>query len=605
MQQRTINKLVQYLIPRDNRNIWQWAESDDGIDFSRVVTYDCAYKRKFSIDLLPFWKEPLNNVLDLNCREQIILKPARAGGSMTLLETTMRHSIACRPQSILYITGSKESAESFFKLRICKGMKLSPITEAKYKAAKVYDTTILFPESRLMATYPGNKMFGKSDAWSLILADEISAYFDPAAIAALRTRQVTVPFSHLILISSPDANQPRNSNDDPIHIEYEKGDMREWFCKDPKTGNKFVFKMGSRKGNEPGLKISQDAKNKDGSWNMNTVRRDVYFLTPDKTRIYEKNRMDVVRTGKWIPTRKDMENVEPNRKSYHLNAFLMPWITLGELACRWIEAVETSKSEVRSFIMNYLAEPYYESKIQLRGNEVIYDRCGNYKKNDNLLTIDEYKSKYEILIKDYKEKNKDKEKVTPNPVLILTGDVQKTNLYALARLWFNNGDSYLIDWASVPTFSDYVAFDERLKPYYCGIDINYRDRAAEATDICWKHRMIAMVGSKARMKNRIDITLVDPYQGTKYGGKHKITQIMFDSSFFKDLLFELINNQRKNQWYIYDSPENEYVQQLNSERKIDGKWEQIKNDNHALDCEIESLVIAYHLGFINPQIGET
>lgn len=603
MQPRTRNHLINLLKPKDKRNVWQWAMSPDGIDFSRVVSYDCHIKKSFDINYLPYWKEPLENVTDRNCREQVILKNARAGGSMTLLETALRYTVAVAPQSTLYVSGSKESCESFFKLRICKGMNLSPVCAQKYREAQVYDTVIQFQDFRFLATYPNNKMFSKQDSWSLILADEISAYMDADSIDALRTRQVTVPFPHLILISSPDTNSSRNSAEDPLFIQFWKTDQREWFCKDPVTGNRFVFKMGSRKGNEAGLKINHEAKDKNGKWNMNIVRRDVYYLTEYGTKIYEKDRMKVVATGMWQPTAKNTEAIEPGRRGYHINAFMAPWISFGELAVKWISAVETSKSEVRSFIFNYLAEPYWESKTELRGNEIIYERTGNYNKGDEILKIDEYKSRYEKIIKEYIEKNKDNPKAIKNPVLIVSGDVQKHNLYILSRLWFSNGDSYLMDWRNVPTFTDFVDCVNTVKPSFACIDANYQDRKAETTDYCYKSRMIAMVGSKNTLKNKIDVSQIDPYEGTKYAGKKKISQIMYDASFFKDILFEELNNTRFNKFYIYNNIENEYVNQLNSERKIDGKWEQIKTDNHCLDMEVQQLVIAYHLGILNPMIG--
>jgi len=604
MKHQTINKLVNLLKPKDRRSIVEWAESKDGIDFSLVPSYDCSYPRHFSIALLPFWEEPLNNITDRSCKEQVIVKCTRAGGSMSILETALRYTIAVDPKSCLYVTGSKDSCESFFKLRICRGMKLSPMTAAKYSRSRVYDTQIQFDEMRFLATYPGSRMFGKADSWSLILCDEVSAYMSTESIAALRTRQVTVPFSHLILISSPDTNTSRNSVDDPIWIEFQKGDRREWHCKDPKTGNRFVFKMGGRKGKQPGLKIPQDAKDKNGKWNYNAIRRDVYYLTPDGTRIYEKDRMAVVATGIWIPTKKDLASIEPGRKSYHMNAFLLPWYSLGEIGAKWIEANQTSKAEVRSFIMNFLGEQYYESRVELKGNEVIYERSANYQKGDQLLELDEFKNKYKEVIDNYIEKHKNKQNVIKNPVLIVTADVQKTNLWVLSRLWFSTGDSYLMDYRSVPTFDDLVDYIDTVKPSYVGVDSNYQDRRVETLDYCYKHRMMPMIGAVAKMKNLLDVTEIDPYSGTRYAGKKKVNQIMFNSSGFKDILFELISDTRFNGWFIYQNPSNQYVNQLNSERKIDSKWVAIKSDNHSLDCEVMSLAIAHHIGYLNPAQGE-
>src|ERR1035437_182421 len=106
MQNKTIDYLTRLLLPKDKRSIVQWAESPDGIYFANVPSYDCSYRRPFSISLLPFWKEILDNITDRNCREQVIVKNARAGGSMTVLETALRYTIAVAPQSTLFISGS-------------------------------------------------------------------------------------------------------------------------------------------------------------------------------------------------------------------------------------------------------------------------------------------------------------------------------------------------------------------------------------------------------------------------------------------------------------------------------------------------------------------
>jgi hypothetical protein len=597
---KTINHLTNRLKPSDHRKIWEWAESDEGINFANAPSYDCNRKSPFRISLLPFYKQILDDVLDKSVKEIVLVKNTRAGGSLTILETVLRYTIAVAPKSCLYITGSLDACNSFFRNRIVKGMKLSPAVYEKFLKAKTYDTTIDFEDMRFRSTFPGASMFGKADSYDIILGDEVSCYFNPDAIDALRTRQATVPFGKIILISSPDTNTSRNSMEDPIFISYAKTNQCEWYCKDPVTGSLFTFKMGKRGGDKPGLKIDQDAKNPDGTWNMGAVRRGTYYLTPDKTRIYEKDRLAVVATGKWVSTVKDPASIEPGRNGYRVNAFMMPWFSFGDIASKFIEATNTSQSELRSFVFNYLGEEWYQSKIELRGNEILMERCGNYNKNDDILSINEYKDAYKKIIDEYKVKFPDKK----NPVKIVTCDVQKNLLFVATRLWFSNGSSHLLDWKKLVGFPELVDYVDTVKPSWAGLDVNYYDRKIEALDVAYKHRMIPMIGSKEGMKEKIQIREVNVYEGTKWANKgKKIQQVTFDTYYFKGLLFELFNATRNNKWYLYNNIEQEYLNMLNSEKFVDGKWIEKSPINHALDLENMQLALAYHLGFLTPTIG--
>jgi hypothetical protein len=72
--------------------------------------------------------------------------------------------------------------------------------------------------------------------------------------------------------------------------------------KDPKTGTPFVWEFGGVK-DPHGLKWPDDARDAEtGQWDLERVRTEAYYLTPDGTRIENDERVSVSADGVWVPS---------------------------------------------------------------------------------------------------------------------------------------------------------------------------------------------------------------------------------------------------------------------------------------------------------------
>ena len=71
---------------------WEWAAKN--VDFAINQAYPTEYKGFYDPELLPFWKEPAENVFDPEVREQAILKCSQAGGTENVCLNPIRFAVA-------------------------------------------------------------------------------------------------------------------------------------------------------------------------------------------------------------------------------------------------------------------------------------------------------------------------------------------------------------------------------------------------------------------------------------------------------------------------------------------------------------------------------
>ena len=105
------------------------------------------------------------------------------------------------------------------------------------------------------------------------------------------------------------------------------------------------------------------------------------------------------------------------------------------------------------------------------------------------------------------------------------------------------------------------------------------------------------------MRKPFTVTEIDK---NKIGG---LMLINLDTTYYKDKLFSFINAEPSDSfaWHLYDSPDNDYIEQMCAEHKrivIDRKgrateeWQPVRMGmpNHYLDCEVYALVAADFIG---------
>jgi len=589
MRTKTTTLLSGLYHPAPKINVWKWAESN--VDFSLEPRYETPLHGAYSANFLPMWKEIQENFTDLAIREQWIIKNSRAGASENCLLNPLRYTVAVAPKSTQYISGDELSVKRFFDKRIKLGFGCSAATQAKYKDASTdakYD--IVFPDMDLVATWPKNKMAFKQTGYELILADEVSTW-PSFSSDMMRKRTDTYRYSHICGLSSPDPQAKRSSDEDPIFIEFEGGDQRYWNMKDPKTGNRFKFAMGVSKGKEEtvwGLKWPATCKNSNGEWDLDAVEKNAYYVTPDGTRINEKNRWKVVMTGRWVP-----ENVDaPNGvRSYHINSFYMPFKSgsFGHIAKEFLKAKHKGAEALKIFVYEYLAEKCYETKVEATDDE-LSGREANYLRGARFSESADFKKQYEKLVK----------------VRYLTVDVQKLHFWWLLREWVDGGDSGLMNFGHAATWQEIEDIANENEVQRVLVDAGYAERAMEVYEYCLEYQAWPTMGvtEKAIPFRKC---LIDPFEGKRGQGENNIIQYTFNTDIFKMMLTNLVKGDSKeHHWYTYAHPERDYVRQVASERKRDGVWEMRPGHphNHLWDCEVLQLLAATIEGVFRSKFDE-
>lgn len=569
---RTRQWLRPGFMPRPHQNVWEWAR--DNVDFSLATNYDTPIKGKYDPDWMPYWKEPVACLTDPHINEVIALKCARAGGSENMLLNAIRFAVAMRPQPTLYVTGDQLSAERMMDKRIKRSMRCAKSTATAYRHAVATQHDVAFPGMDLRVTWPKAKQAFKQDGWALILCDEVSTWPDFSADMA-RKRTTSYPFPHIVFISSPDPQAKRTSDDDPIFVEYERGDCRKWHCPDPRGGT-FVFDMG-RKDTPHGLKWDQSARGDDGKWDLDCVRETAHYVTPSGAIITESDRLSIVRAGHWQPTKAAPSNV----RSYHVNAFLTPFDSLGGIAVAFVKANAAGTQSLRTFVYEYLAEPWYGEK-QTIPPETVEQRKGSYRLGTRLASSPAYA---------YLSARRSE--------VITTVDVQKDRLFVVVREWFDGGDSALAEFSEVTMWKDVAALKAKHNSGRVFVDLGYSERRNEVLEQCMFGDIKGAVPMFGRdsLRETYKVTRdYDPFEGTAKQGRVKMPVVTFNPDQVKHIMAKLMAGTEARQWLLPVDVPGEYIRQITAEECINGSWVAKHKANHATDCETMSLTAAMILG---------
>jgi phage terminase large subunit GpA-like protein len=573
---KTCTLLTSLYQPTPDLNIWQWAEGS--VDFSLEPRYETPLHGPYNADFLPMWKEIQENFTDLSIREQWIVKNSRAGCSENCLLNPLRYAVAVAPKSMQYITGDELSASRFMSKRIKLGLRCAKDAAKKYKRSSSdtkYD--ICFPDMDLTVTWPKNKMAFKQSGYEWILCDELSTW--PSFSAdMMRKRTDTYRYSHICGISSPDPQQKRGSDEDPIFQEFKLTDQRYWYLKDPKTGKHFKFVMGDQE-SVYGLKWSPRCRDENDEWDLDKVEADAHYVTPDGTRIDEADRWELVCGGEWMPENPD---APVDKRGYHMNSFYMPFKSgsFGHIARKFLEAKHKGPQALKVFVYEYLAEEWYEDKQEAEDDE-LYNREAMYAKGEKISQCEKFKDAYENM---------------PTAV-IMTVDVQKAHMWYVVREWIDGGNSGLIDYGYAVTWQDLEEIANMHNVVRVLVDVGYAQRAMEVYEYCYQFNAWPTKGvNDSSLPFRKQ--LIDPFEGKRGAGGENIVQYNFNTDVFKIILMDLIRGESEHKWNLYKNVERDYIRQVASEHRVDGEWKTKPGhaENHLWDCEVLQLLGATIIG---------
>lgn len=267
-------------------------------------------------------------------------------------------------------------------------------------------------------------------------------------------------------------------------------------------------------------------------------------------------------------------NPEARHYGYHFSALNVWWEAWKDLAIQYLKALEVLKqgnvNYLKAFNQKRLARPWDES--------------------------DHLKDK-PVSLSDYKIADATKYDVT-----ILTADVQKVDIWYQIRTWSRSGESRLLNFGKVVSFSDLAKIVEQNSiPNNC-VFIDSPYRLEEVKNFIAKYKYLGFNGRgdssytiHDKRRNKKFRRLFDApknYQTTN--GTATITY--YSSMGIKDILF-ILKAGGGARWEVPSDICEDYKIQINSEVKVIGKdgkptYKKRGDNNHATDTEAMSLVAA-------------
>ena len=586
MNSRSMQTCFDGFAPEPDVPIWQWCA--DNVDYSLVPNYEIPreYLGPFDPDFAPFWKEPVECLLDYETREIVILKPSRSICTEHCIINPIRYFCATGSHQIYYLGGQGDMVERFFEERIERGLRCcKPLANVQWRKA---GTRLISDRWQLTASYPGSKSSDKQCGYELIFVDELSLC-PPGQVQTLRKRMDSYRHTgKLVMISSPDTKQKKPSSEDAIFIEFhglqedgkQTADQREWHCHDPKTGKLFVFRKGDEDTTD-GVKWDKKAKDENGNWNMQRVAETAHYVTPDGTVIVNAEKMKIVRGGEWKPTNLNATNTE--RKTYHLEGLDLPFISgdIGRYAVDFLTAAKRGQEAVRVFAYEVEARMFYGEKQKLE-DDTILQRAGKYKRGQRVSQVAEYAPFY----------------LGKQLWTFATVDVQKEFLVYAIREWVDGGDSGLVQWAEAQTWE---TIKEQAIKFACSkmfIDNSYEERRNEVFEQCLMGVMKGAVPCFGRdsLQAAYDLKTRDPFEGTAKQGHQKLFMCTFNPDQIKSILYREVINVGGHVWRVPDDIDGKYVRGMRAEECIDGAWKKKDRYNHPWDVEVLQLLAAMCFG---------
>lgn len=257
--------------------------------------------------------------------------------------------IDAAPGPMLLVQPTVEMAKRVSAQRIKPLIQDSPRLRSKVRDARSRDsgnTTLSkeFPGGILVITGANSGAGLRSMPVRFLFLDEVDAYpltipgeGSPIGLALARTR--TFRNKRKILMTST----PVEESTSAIWKAYKIADMRRYFMPCPHCREEITFEFERLR------------------WEKGNPKSVYYKCQACKGRIEEWQKTEMLAKGRWKPTRADLENVDPTRRSYHMSSLYSPvgWLGWDEIAEKW-EACEGDIEASKEFRNTILALPWME-----------------------------------------------------------------------------------------------------------------------------------------------------------------------------------------------------------------------------------------------------
>ena len=554
-------------VPHPKQSVTEWAE--DQLTFSARFT---SSPGPFRVRSYPYAREWIDAFHPMSGVRSMTLVTGAQVAKTTAIQVGMAYRVARAPAPALWVLDTATNAQSFSESRwqvmigdcdILKDEKPENLDKFKNLDQAFKKMHLWFVGSNS----PGN-LAGRSV--SLLVMDEVDKFKQSTSKEADATqlaiqRTASFPMSLVVQTSTPTKDTGN------IWNSWLKGDQRRYWLPCPHCQKDILFKW-------PMMKWADEAKGKDGKWDLKVVRESAFMECPECAgQIFDHHKTKMLRAGKWIS---ENPGALPGHRSYHLSALYSVRRSFGALSVKFLQDKE-SLLGLQDFVNSILAEPW-EEQVSDESRPL---SVGEYRLGDPL---------------------------AEGEVGIMGVDVQKDRFYFTARAFKRDGSSRLMDAGQLTTWGELTHKIEelgldKLKRVGGGlaklvvIDSGYR--TDEVLDYCVREKCIPGKGEdrpqgyavKVDQVLRKSISVIKPY-------RRGWILLLFSSGMSQDVL-EWLRGENGPAWTIAADASDDYRGQLDSHRKISKRspitgresflWKRIgRRDDHLLDCECMVLALA-------------
>lgn len=300
----------------------------------------------------------------------------------------------------------------------------------------------------------------------------------------------------------------------------------------------------------PHCGVSQTLKFKQIKWpeehndNADMIRDTAYYECEHcGERIYDKHKMEMLRSGEWRAVNKSQSKVRS--VSYHLSSIYSPWVTFGDVAYEFKNSKDTPAT-LMNFINSWLAEPWKSSKTKSTQN------------------LEFTQSSYPCGV------------VPDKAVLLIASvDVQLDHFWWEVRAYAPGVKSYLIDYGQASTWEDLEEiiinreypseYGESRQVMKAGIDSGFR--TDEVYQFCsrFPEVCIPIKGSSNHSTMAAPYTMTSLEKGVVGGLKLYV----LNTDYWKDFIFARMIRpaDEDSTIHLYKDCPQEYSDHLRSEEK--------------------------------------
>lgn len=546
--------------------------------YDNCVLRDNVSEMPGRMKLYPYAREVAESLVDPEISKVTLCWGSQSSKTSTIY-AGLAYLLAEFPKDTLYIMPSAENARRFAKGRWlpfvedCIPLRAQcPLSAStgRIDTDKITNMYQEFLSCTMTFTGAGSENNVKSAPVAYLVLDEIDEIDPGIRLAALERIKGRREYK-IIQTSTP------KDEHGGIWEEYLYGDQRKNMMPCPHCNMRMTFDWRQKTADGKlryGIGFDESAKLESGEYDFEAVAESAHFRCPHcDGKITDGDKRDMLEQGEWVA-----HNALAPRghRSYHLNSLYSPMMTFAGLITQWLQASK-SPHGLKKFVQGQIAEPWREdwaNQDESEANELETD----YERYD-------LKGEYRIM----------------------AADTQTDHYRYTIRGFDRNGDSYLIDFGTAPSFVD---LDAKFEAMQChkGIVDCAGDRTAEVYDEVYRRRGL-WFGSRgwSKMQEPYRLQRKDPFTGDNKGraGKGKILYLHIDKSVFESEIAALRSRQMSGFYTFAETPK-EYYQQLfavywekqtdkNGHIKTVRKMKRHRGD-HYFDCECMARALSKFIG---------